>query len=40
MHETKVTPFIDVIFVYSLYPLIATPLATVHISFDLPSANA
>jgi biopolymer transport protein ExbD len=40
IHEINVTPFIDVILVLLIIFMIASPLATVDISVNLPSANA
>ena len=40
IHESNVTPFIDVILVLLIIFMIAAPLATVDVSVDLPSANA
>jgi biopolymer transport protein ExbD len=40
LHEINVTPFIDVILVLLIIFMIASPLATVDISVNLPAANA
>ena len=39
-HEINVTPFIDVMLVLLIIFMVAAPLATVHISVDLPVSSA